>query len=348
MNGEAFDVAIIGGGPAGCAAALTLLRYSKLRVVVIERSDYEGWRVGETLSPGVRPLLRYLDATSILEDDGHLTNYGTAASWGSDDTVSRDFLFVAAGEGRHLDRARFDRSLAQLVRERGGTVMTGHTYESANAAARYVIDASGRHASFARSRGARVIAHDNLMGIVAIVASAHGYDGGTLVEAVPDGWWYSARLPGNRAVVAFMSDADIIREQKLHEKPELLRQLASSHATRARIGDAEILHGPTACPAQSQILDKPYGDGWIAAGEAAIAFDPLSSMGIGYAITSGIEAARVAASSLNGGDGAPAYAADVAAHFQSYLARKREYYAIEQRWRDRPFWARRHGRLPEP
>jgi flavin-dependent dehydrogenase len=329
---SAFNVAIIGGGPAGCAAALTLLRYSKLRVVVIERSDYDGWRVGETLSPGVRPLLRYLDATSIIEDDGHLTNYGTSASWGTDETVSRDFLFVAAGEGRHLDRARFDRSLAQLVRERGGVLMTGCTWESANVDARYVIDASGRHASFARARGARVIAHDNLTGIVAIVTNEHARAGGTLVEAAPDGWWYSARLPENRAVVAFMSDADIIREQKLHE----------TAVFQGRIGDATIVHGPTACPAQSQILDKPYGDGWIAAGEAAIAFDPLSSMGIGYALSSGIEAARVAASSLNGGDGAAAYAADIAAHFQSYLARKREYYCIEQRWRDRPFWQRRH------
>jgi flavin-dependent dehydrogenase len=333
MPGETFDVAIIGGGPAGCAAALTLLRYSKMRVAVIERSDYNGWRVGETLSPGVRPLLRYLDATAIIEDDGHLTNYGTAASWGNDDTVSRDFLFVAAGEGRHLDRARFDRSLAELVRKRGGTLMTGCTWESAGVDARYVIDASGRHASFARARGARVIAHDNLMGIVAIVASENGQDGGTFVKAAPDGWWYTARLPENRAVVAFMSDADIIREQRLHE-PAVFRSL---------IGNSEILHGPTVCPAQSQMLDKLHGDGWIAAGEAAIAFDPLSSMGIGYAIASGIEAARVAASSVNGGDGAPGYAADVAAHFHSYLARKREYYLIEKRWSDRPFWARRHA-----
>jgi flavin-dependent dehydrogenase len=341
---ETFDVAIIGGGPAGCAAALTLLRYSKLRVVVIERGDYEAWRVGETLSPGVRPLLRYLDATSIIENDGHLTNYGTAASWGGDDTVSRDFLFVAAGEGRHLDRVRFDRSLAQLVRERGGRVMTNCTYETANVDARFVIDASGRHASFARAHGARVIANDNLTGIVAIVASEDGYDGGTLVEAAPDGWWYSARLPDDRAVVAFMSDADIIRDQRLHETSAFLRLLEASHATRARIGVASAgLSAPHVCPAQSQILDKPYGEGWIAAGEAAIAFDPLSSMGIGYAITSGIEAARVAASSLRGGDGAPAYAADVAAHFQSYLARKREYYSIEQRWSERPFWARRHA-----
>jgi 2-polyprenyl-6-methoxyphenol hydroxylase-like FAD-dependent oxidoreductase len=61
-----FDVAIIGGGPAGSAAALTLLRYSKLRPVILERSSYDVWRVGETLSPGVFPLLNYLGACSPI------------------------------------------------------------------------------------------------------------------------------------------------------------------------------------------------------------------------------------------------------------------------------------------
>jgi flavin-dependent dehydrogenase len=205
--------------------------------------------------------------------------------------------------------------------------------------ARFVIDASGRHAAFARRRGARVIAHDNLMGLVAIVAGKQAYDGGTLIEAVPDGWWYSARLPDDRTVVAFMSDIDIIREQHLHETSAWLRLLDQTNATRARIGDVEILREPSACPAQSQMLEPPFGDGWIAAGEAAVAFDPLSSMGIGYALTSGIEAARFAAAGVK----ADSYAADVASHFEAYLKRRREYYCIEQRWSDRPFWERRQA-----
>ena len=152
-----FDVAIVGGGPAGSAAALTLLRYSKLRPVVIERSSYEEWRVGETLAPGVLPLLDYLGANEIV--DLQLRAYGTSAAWGSADVVSRAFLFSGAGDAWHLDRRRFDAALAELVREHGGTLLTNalvesesrvdgrwhlHLHDGSAIAAPFVIDASGR------------------------------------------------------------------------------------------------------------------------------------------------------------------------------------------------------------
>ena len=50
------DVAIIGGGPAGIATALALTRAGR-RVAVIERTRYDGVRIGETLPPRARPLL---------------------------------------------------------------------------------------------------------------------------------------------------------------------------------------------------------------------------------------------------------------------------------------------------
>ena len=341
MTTYEFDVAVIGGGPAGSAAALTLLRYSKLRVAVIERGDYSEPRAGETLAPAAQPLLQYLGADAILEAHGHLRNYGTAAAWGSSDVVSRDFLFVAAGDGWHLDRARFDRELAMLVRERGGTLRTNCTDIDVDAA--FVIDASGRHASYARKHGASIEQHDNLTGVVAVLSGAPAPSpAGTLVEAVEDGWWYSAQLPNDQIVAAFMTDADIVRERHLHERDSWCAALNDAHATKQRVANATLLRAPTVHPAQSQILRPVFGDRWIAAGEAAVAFDPLSSMGIGYALASGIQAARFAAIAVAGANPQMhLYADDVARHFAAYLVRKRDYYRIEQRFKERPFWARR-------
>lgn len=349
------DVAIIGGGPTGTAAALTLLRYSSLRPVILERSSYEGWRAGETLSPGVLALLQYLGAEDVLEQ-GQRRAYATSAAWGSADVVSRDFLFTGGGHAWHLDRSRFDAELARRVTDRGGTLLTGTVVTSAAPCwtlatpagelhAKFVIDATGRHAAFARMQGAHVQADDHLMGLVSVFESrAHDALTSTLVEAVEDGWWYSARLPEHRTVVAFMTDADIVRTQHLHEQKCWLARLADTGPTYQRVARSRLVHGPITCPAHSQILDPIAGEGWVAAGEAAAGFDPLSSMGIGYAIASGIQAARVAASTIRGDrEHAALFASDVRRHYDAYLARRQAYYAMEQRWPESEFWQRRHS-----
>lgn len=68
------------------------------------------------------------------------------------------------------------------------------------------MDASGRPAALARRLGADRRKHDRLVAVFASVrASAVDADARTLVEAVPEGWWYTARVPGGRRVVAFLT-----------------------------------------------------------------------------------------------------------------------------------------------
>ena len=96
--------------------------------------------------------------------------------------------------------------------------------------------------------------------------------------------------------------------------------------------------------ARSSLLTKPTGDGWIAAGDAAAAYDPLSSHGIGSALADGRNAARAVAATL---DGDPAsfttYRDRHLAGYTHYLCTRHAYYADEQRWPTAPFWSRRHG-----
>ena len=54
-----FDVVIAGAGPAGSAIALELAR-AKLRILLIERSEFDQPRLGESLAPDVQSVMTRL------------------------------------------------------------------------------------------------------------------------------------------------------------------------------------------------------------------------------------------------------------------------------------------------
>src|SRR5690606_16639768 len=87
-------------------------------------------------------------------------------------------------------------------------------------------------------------------------------------------------------------------------------------------------------------LDLSGGPGWLACGDAALAFDPLSQQGLLSALHGGLDAARAAHSRLRG-DPAPAaaYAARLAEIRRIHLGRLRAAYRdAAWRWPDAPFW----------
>ena len=360
------DVAVVGGGPAGAAAALTLTTYTTRSVALVERSGYEGWRVGESLSPAASPLLQYLGAWDAFQDQGHIPVYGTAAAWGSDALVLRDFLFSGQRPGWHLDRRRFDAGLAMLAAERGAAMYTRTAVQrigwsdrgrwriilredrgaaASEIEARFVVDATGTTAFVARQMGARRVVSDRLMGLVGVFqlgSSAFSRERFTLVEATAYGWWYATRVSEDRMVVALMTDPDILKARRLQAPSAWATLARTTRHLAAHIRGAALLEGPVGRVAHSQILQPVIGTGWLATGEAAAAFDPLSSMGIGYALLSGIEAARATDAALQGRtDELGSYAVAVKRHFERYLAMRRAYYRLERRWPDAPFWLRR-------
>src|SRR3954471_23510055 len=119
-------IAVVGAGPAGCAAALTLRRHlPELRVVVVAARGGTRPGVGETVSPGVLPLLAYLGFDAEFRAAGHLPAGGTASAWGSPRVLERDYLFTGRGLGWHLDRSRFDAWLLSRVEAAGAHVIDG-------------------------------------------------------------------------------------------------------------------------------------------------------------------------------------------------------------------------------
>lgn len=348
-------ITVLGGGPAGCAAALTLRRYlPDIPVIMLVRPvAAETFKAGETLAPGVLPLLEYLGLREAFVQQNHLPCGGTASAWGASHPVARSYLFTGRGHGWHLDRARFDAWLlahaveagVRLVQDRPSTVAfadgtwqieveSGDTVHTDA-----IVEATGRTSWFLRQQAIAPTRHD------ALVAEARWFQHdddeaaaeGALVEAVADGWWYSATLPSKRGVAMFMTDSDLRShaswEERLGVAPATSRRLVSWRAT----GEAANR------VANSQCAAAVVGKGWVAAGDAAAAFDPISALGIGFSLRSGMEAARVAVGYLEG-DTAPAdeYATSMRRIVADYRARLEGIYRMEQRWPEGPFWSRRH------
>ena len=369
MTGEAFDVAIGGGGPAGAAAAIRLAR-AGARVVVIDADDHTHDKIGESLAPSARPVLERIGVWERHCAADHRPCYANRSSWGGDELETYDFLRDPHGPGWHVDRRRFEAMLAseavragsrwlprarlqRLARARDGYWLTiGAPGRRSQITARFVIDATGRSSRIGRSQGARREVHDHLVALVAFLTPEGEplADGATLIEALADGWWYSARLPDHRLACAFMTDPDLLRRSGGRSPAAWAERLARSVHTRARVETSRyhLAMPPVVVAAGSAILNPVAGPGWIAAGDAAAAYDPLSSHGIVAALATGWDGAAAALAAL---DGEPAsteiYAGRVRRGFTRYLETRAPYYEMEARWPTSPFWRRRRpGRLP--
>ncbi|HEX2058647.1 MAG TPA: tryptophan 7-halogenase [Actinomycetota bacterium] len=358
MTRAIFDVVVAGGGAAGSATALSLRRHApELSVAVVERTSHDELRIGETLPPHARDLLVHLGVWEAFQAEPHRAVYGTAAAWGGAELAANDFVLGGRGPGWHLDRRRFDALLAARAEAAGATFFRGSEVgvparrrgawevpvsSRATLGARFFVDATGTSARPARALGARAVVLDRLVAIALFFSGGDG-DPRTVVEGFRDGWWYSAGLPAGGRVGVCLTDADVARRLRLGIPEMWLEELRHTlHVSRALAGAAPEGE-PVVRAVHSRRLDPARGPGWLAVGDAAATFDPLSGQGVYKALRGGIFASYAVADwLLNRDEEAVArYGRFVEAEFRAYVETRTRYYAREQRWPDSAFWRRR-------
>ena len=351
-------VLVVGGGPAGVGVALSLLS-AGVRPLVIERSTALRDKPGECLTSDFRPLLERLGLVDLLA--AHRRVPAFYSRWDRDEIVARDAISSPRGEGWLLDRRRFEAQLIRATCERGAILQLGWTVTElrsgdgcwAVASARsgerrmvdadYVIDATGRSAQLLRMLGEPRPARDRLLGSWLVTSSRGRGDGPVLVEADAEGWWYATALPDGRTSLVWFSDrAETSREVLLTRARE--RALVASLVTEDP-GDAGGL-APSVHPAGSARALRACGPGWFAVGDAALAFDPLSSHGIGSALGTGYYAAQALLAEHAGEqDARSRYQAQLDAHWAAYLVPLAERYAAPHSWTKQRFWVERRARI---
>jgi flavin-dependent dehydrogenase len=342
---------------------------ARRRVLLVEAAgDDAAFKIGEALPPAARPLLQDLGLWESFIAQDHLPSYGNLSAWGSPSLSSTDFIFDPNGNGWHLDRPRFDALLRKQASAAGARVNVGTklnlkssefsgeswllslTSNKLEAKVRcpWLIDATGRASSVARARGERRHADDALVAFFGLFgpagdSPAADQDSRTLIEAVSDGWWYTALLPAKHRVVAYLTDADLA-DQSLRTKRGFGSILSQTEHISACV-DAfryELRGAVKAVSANSARLQCFTGKGWIAAGDAALSFDPVSSQGILTALFTGMTAGQAVAEKLSGNsDPLSDYELRLAKIYDAYLQNRSAYYGLERRWPTRPFWQRR-------
>jgi flavin-dependent dehydrogenase len=335
---QTYDVCVFGAGPAGAATAARLADLGVAPIVLDRPPKQKPWG-GETLTGAIRQPLSILGLWQGFCAAGHVAGYEQRTAWGGE-PWTKDSIFNNHGNLWHVDRARFDGDLREAVRKRGVPLLNYRTLDELlrdgeqwllrfdNGAAistKYIVDATGRTRAIARRLGVRPRVYDRLVGLTALIPRNPNpdFDHAMVIESTPHGWWYAAPVPRGH-VLAFFTDADLAP-----------RDLARSMSTVA---------------ANSAFAQARNGRGWLAAGDACAAHDPLCGWGVSRAMTNGILAADAIARYLKSADASliEQYLAHCRHQFQQYLSGLTKHYSYEQRWTASPFWERRASSMTLP
>jgi flavin-dependent dehydrogenase len=224
------------------------------------------------------------------------------------------------------------------------------TRQSRQLRASVAIDATGRSARLARAMGQQRIVFDRLVGVAVLSRERDpSRDGYVLVEAAPEGWWYSAPVGPDCLMTMFMTDSDLCGRARLSTLSRWRELLVDAPNTAAHIRGTEVW-GPKVFSARSQRLGRrDFNAPWLSVGDAALSVDPISGSGVVRALRSARAAAAAALKLLDtpSHQTIEAYEADRDAECTTYLRERASYYGFEQRWQQFPFWWRRTATVEE-
>lgn len=320
-------------------------------VHLLEKEPTPVWKIGETLPPEARPYLQRLGHWPSFQEEGHLPCYGVVSVWGHPHPLEKDFVFNPWGHGWQLDRMRFEAGLLQAAVREGcdrisgvrvdgiESCATGWIVQTATHTIRadWLVDCTGRAGVFVSRMGGQYEDLDRLVAAYTVISTSQStdVDARTWVESQVDGWCYTALMPSGRRTLAFLTDADMLPQSLTAEWFEKrLRGCPHIHELVYR-HRFELVEAPRLARAHSGRFQRFAGPNWLAVGDAAMTFDPISGQGSAKALVSAQQAVQAILFVRD-------YQADCEQLWKNYLHERRAIYREEMRWGNHRFWSRRH------
>ena len=347
-------IVVLGCGPAGVTTALGLRRLGYTVTVIGEQ---RGYPVTEGVSARVCEALHKNGLHHALQTVSEpVRRYavwnGTVRDTNTEGLVYRpDFDAALVHDLRTGGVPLLHRRILELRRDGSGyTMVCGAEGKREEVSADFVVEARGRSAKLAnraRVRGPETVS----------IGMNWRSDAGqpfTAAASTEQGWMWLARNKQGRLFVQFTTHAknpllpakpDIPQfiDQQLHQLQQLPLEDLSVH-NRTPTGEA------LARSSTPVLLRDPVGDNYLRVGDAAMAVDPLSGNGIFQSLSSALIAPAVINTLLqkpaNGGLARDFYRQRLEQLFYRFARIGRDFYQLENRWRESVFWQAR-SRWPD-
>lgn len=320
------DVLIIGAGPAGTAAAIHG-RMAGLDTVVVEKSHFPRFRIGESLLPNGNELLRELGVWETINRAGFIKKFGARFYTGEGETekkvVFADGLVPGLGQTYQVERARFDSLLLERARQLGARIHIGATARALRETpdscivqldrapnnqaspipetirARYVIDATGRDTFFPTELKARteptglqrrIAIYNHFCGIPREQGASAG---DTIIVRLPEGWFWIIPIDEARSSVGLVTINAAFKSAQLSPAAYFDAVVTRTPRLRHLLSKADPQLDYHVTADYSYLRQRVAGGRMVLAGDTGGFLDPIFSSGVYLALRSARHAAAL-------------------------------------------------------
>ncbi len=311
---SAYDVIVIGGGPAG-ATVSTLLQRQGHRCLILEKSHFPRYHVGESLIPDTFPTLERLGLLPAMRESAFPVKRSVRFVAPSG-TESEPFFFSETIDGPRartwqVERSEFDRlclehAATSGVEVRQGTRVKEVLFEDGRAvgvlakgadgplriAAEVVVDASGAATKIGSQLGLRQpvpgLKKAAIWTYYCGARRSRGVnEGETLILTLPErGWFWYIPLPDDIVSVGIVADPDHLFAESRDLSQTFLRQVERCAPLSKRLRSARRTAPIRGLRELAYLNRQTSGTGWVMVGDARAFLDPVYSSGLFLALSS--------------------------------------------------------------